>query len=152
MKFEDRKDNDNSAKEEKKDVFTDWFLQNLVGIINGSDAQLAITLNVGGILISGLLISGHKYFESFAEAFYSGVVDSDKLKNYFLSLGKVYTSEKEGITKPPVYIHLREAQYYQPGSNHPLPSNEGILWRGKISSVDGFLLGKLSINQGQLRK
>ncbi|KKK92070.1 hypothetical protein LCGC14_2706590, partial [marine sediment metagenome] len=26
----------------------------------------------------------------------------------------------------------------------PIPSNAGVCWRGKISAVDGFTLGKLS--------
>jgi len=37
------------------------------------------------------------------------------------------------------YIHLRDAKIYAPGQN-PLPAN-GLLWRGRLSSVGGFSYG-----------
>ena len=42
----------------------------------------------------------------------------------------------------PSFIHLRSAKIYAAGQR-PLPTT-GMLWRGKISSVDGFTIGVLS--------
>jgi hypothetical protein len=55
------------------DASADWFLQLLVKIVNGKDDMaFPITLNVSGIIISGELVSGHRYFEGFAKDFKEG--------------------------------------------------------------------------------
>ncbi len=45
----------------------DWFLRVLVGMANSSRLQVNVTLNVGGLLLSGTLISERQYFEGVAE-------------------------------------------------------------------------------------
>lgn len=146
MENEEKVKTEKSSESEIYDVITDWFLQQLVDFINGSEGELTITLNTGGILISGILVSGHKYFESMADSFQGKIEISGNLKKYFLSLGNVYLEDKLLKSKPPVFIHLKEAQYYQPGANNnPIPSGGGTWWRGKISAVDGFFLGRLAV-------
>ncbi len=45
------------------DVNTDWFLNYLVRVVNESDLSFGITLTVKGMIISGMLIGGKKFFE-----------------------------------------------------------------------------------------
>jgi hypothetical protein len=39
-----------------------WYLQSLVSIVNGNNGEFPVTLYVKGLVISGNLISGHRYF------------------------------------------------------------------------------------------
>lgn len=45
----------------------DWFLQSLVNMANTDSLQIGITLQVSGLLVSGVLVGGKAYFEGFAE-------------------------------------------------------------------------------------
>jgi hypothetical protein len=130
----------------------DFFLQNLVSLVNGSkDMRIGLTLTVGGTLISGVIIGGMEYFDKFSSQFITGYkLDTDDksqelMNKYFDSYKKIYTSpltddeEKQG----PAYIHLDNVRIYQE-QNKPIPTNDGMLWRGKISDVQGFTLGVIS--------
>ncbi|WP_196486469.1 gas vesicle accessory protein GvpU [Burkholderia cepacia] len=129
----------------------DWFLQQLVTMVNGSSTSIGITLFVGGLLVSGVLIGGKQYFEDFAESFASGIANPDDAKWYkenLTQLSNVYL-EPDGTYKksaePPHYIHLKDARTFHPSGN-PIPGNGGTLWRGRIREVAGFTLGSLSIS------
>ena len=54
---------DTRAVDEDKD----GFLQFLVNRVNGTTVEIAITLQVSGLLVSGTLVTGDKYFEHFGE-------------------------------------------------------------------------------------
>ena len=41
------------------------------------------------------------------------------------------------------FIHLKNTKVYC-GDSKPTPSKGKILWRGNLSQVDGFFLGKIS--------
>lgn len=139
--------------EEKRKIIlsdSDWFLQSLINIINGKDLEIGITLNVGGFLVSGLLVSGHHYFEGFAQDFasiFAGTDEAQIIKESFFKCGEIYTKEKEENEEipPPSYIHLKSAKFFNANGN-PIPSNRGVWWRGRISEVSGFVLGILSAN------
>jgi len=140
-----------NSSESKNIDNTDWFLEMLVEMQNGTDGYVGITLNVGGMLLTGDLISGHKYFEWFADSFTKGVVkgeDSQKIREVLASLGDIYTKDKKvDKTKPPVYIHIKDAKFFQPGGNDSIPTSENTWWRGRISAVDGFILGKITVEK-----
>lgn len=122
---------------------------------------LGITLNVGGTLISGDLVSGKAYFEGLGEDYQSGFTDiagfsqnfRDSIRSQFNEIGEVlYGSPKEEAqggeltNKSPIvyhFIHLKNAKFFAPGAS-PTPRNRGTWWRGKIEAVDGFCLGSLS--------
>jgi hypothetical protein len=124
----------------------DWFLQSLVETINGSEAELGITVQVGGLLVSGQLISGHRWFEAFAEQIASGVADAEgreDVRAAYASYADVYRGEHSDLDETPLpqYIHLRDARYF--GSDGAaVPSSQGVLWRGRIACVAGFHLGR----------
>ena len=113
----------NNEDLENNDI--DIMLKAFVKVNNKRDyvnnVGLNITLNVQGIIISGELCNIHDYMEK--------IFDN---KDAFIF------QEEEN----PKYIHLKNAQIFVPG-NLPLPSKEGIYWRGKLSDVNGFSIGKL---------
>lgn len=94
---------------------------------------IAITLNVGGILVSGTLISKEIYLKEI----YKGAI--------WKALDKQTNEQEREPQTERLYIHLKNSRFYFPGQ-HPIPKDgDGVLWRGKLSSVDGFILGGLEV-------
>ena len=126
----------------------DFHLRDVILLANGTKAEFPITLTVGGMLISGLLTGGKRYFEEFAETManaHGTAETSEQLREFFSRRTKIYDAPEEG--EPPVplaYVHLREARFFVPGAQ-PVPSSGGVLWRGRLSQVDGFHLGMLTV-------
>ena len=133
----------------------DWFLQLLVDAVNGTTSEVGLTIQVSGLLVSGTLVSGEKYFEGFAEALAAAQADdkesAEKHRAAFAKYGEQYKrSEGNGSEEKkalPLYIHLKDARFYTPGTK-PIPGNKGVWWRGRISEVSGFILGVLDIAEG----
>ncbi len=131
-----------------KDI--DWFLRLLVQTVNGTETFYTITLNVGGLLVSGELIGGHKYFEGISEELKKAGLDIEGV-GLIKSLGDRYIKEREQeqdseskTFMPPVCIHLRNARIFHPAGT-PIPTSSSIWWRGRLNAVDGFSLGALSV-------
>jgi hypothetical protein len=133
----------------------DWFLQNLVNLVNARDVKLGITLNVGGFLVSGILVSGQKFFSGFGADLGSSFDDPEirrGVEQAYAHLGDIYTPASAGsgggagVTTPPNYLHLMQAQFFQIGGA-PIPGNKGVWWRGRISEVGGFFLGMLDAEE-----
>jgi hypothetical protein len=137
----------------------DFVLQAIVALTNNTAIELGITLCVGGIVVSGQLTSGKRYFEGIAsEALQaSGPADQavvrQAISDYLGNFGKVIygraESEEqlgiegdEAIKRVPGFIHLRDARFFH-NSGQPMPANRGIWWRGRLSAVDGFSLGAM---------
>jgi hypothetical protein len=122
----------------------DWFLQRLVNIVEGG-VSFDITLNVSGNIVSGALIGGKQYFKLLGESFASGLGDNeaaDSLKATFIKKGEEIYDENTKDIHEPNYLHLKDAKFFVGGGG--IPSNKGVLWRGRISEISGFSLGKLS--------
>lgn len=116
----------------------DWFLQEVVDEANESEMEVGITLTTASGLMSGTLISSQTYFRLYAEA-YAAAFDAEYregILNKFLEKGKSLGS----VRFSPQYIHLRDA-FLHTGGNR-IPNTVGLLWRGKISNVSGFTLGR----------
>jgi hypothetical protein len=107
----------------------DLILESLIVFVTKNGGAIPITLQVGGLCVSGLLISEESYF-----------------KHAFISL------ENKNITFPefselsqPVphaFIHIHDARIVSSGLTIP-QGDHGGFWRGKLQSVDGFFIGKL---------
>jgi hypothetical protein len=133
------------------DPTKDWFLQILVNLSNTAGLGIGITLQVGGLLVSGTLSGGKEYFEAFSSDLASAFTQDgtgESIKETFARCGEVYESSEEGkgMQDRPSYIHLRDARFFFPGSK-PIPTDKGIWWRGRISEVSGFVLGALSFGE-----
>ncbi len=124
---------------------------NLLGIFvsmcNKFDAvSFGITLNVQGQIIVGEIIGRTEYLKELSESFRSANNGQSDLGK---TIGDSFEYALEGLQKEkseedqeepePNFIHLKNVQF------HPLNMSAPV-WRGKLSSVDGFILGKLESN------
>jgi hypothetical protein len=135
----------------------DPLLRALVALIDKahkSGAEIGITLNVRGTLVSGLLVSGRSYFEGVGRDFLTLGSGDLRLRaamdNILSTVGaSVYPAEENQggealhLDTRSLFIHLKNARFVHPNSR-ALPTNHGVWWRGRISSVDGFAFGVLS--------
>lgn len=123
----------------------DWFLGELIGLANQS-LEIPITLTIGGALVSGRLISGERYFRELGNSLTKGIEDeglSESLNSMMEGFAKEYESTKQNYADRPMrFIHINEAKWVY--LNGKIPTDKGPLWRGKISSIDGFFIGTLS--------
>ena len=133
----------------------DWLLAWMINFAERG-LELGVTLNVGGALITGNLIGGRKYFETLGNlmqnANFTGFEVDPEFKT---NMGTNFAMWKDLYPKTedikaddvprPSYIHLARAHIVL--KNVPLTSGDGVpLWRGKLSSVDGFTIGTLRFN------
>lgn len=138
--------------DEKRDEFPrpDEFLQTLVSIVNNAEHPLSIsiTLSAGGVQVSGMLAGGAEYYADFGREFASAVPGEDRaaIERQFAKLGDLYRHRDEGEERMPVeYIHVRNARLIMPGQGAPIPGDRGVWWRGRLTQVDGFFLGSVSV-------
>lgn len=122
----------------------DWLLQFLVKFVVTTPVEIGITLSVGGNLVSGQLISHDAYFKQLSEdlsasfgQFENGAEET--MKQIILSFTP---GESADETTAFHFIHLKDCKTY-PSDQSPICA-EGLLWRGKIASVDGFTIGQLT--------
>ena len=123
----------------------DPFLRLLVSLANAG-VESPVTLFLKGTVISGILVGGRTYFEQFEANFAAGFSEEtvNELAPMFDKFKSTYDEPDEEAeakdSRPlPQLIHMRDAQVYTPGKP-PLPAN-GLLWRGRLSEVDGFSYG-----------
>lgn len=130
---------------------TDWFLRQTIETVIAHGVEIGVTLAVGGSIISGILVSGKTYFAELGETLKGASKSEGDMQSVLGEAWKGYTAlyeKPEGapddwVVPPAGYIHLRNARYFAPGQP-PVPTNQGVLWRGKLSAVDGFSIGNLS--------
>lgn len=124
----------------------DWFLQKLVGLANSNSLEFGLTLHTQGLIISGQLVSGKKYFSTFAQQFsdaYPGDEESkENIRSAFERNGEIYDQGPEADSTPPQFIHLLNARCFA-HNGKPVPSDQGVAWRGKINAISGFNFGQL---------
>ncbi|MCA1065568.1 gas vesicle accessory protein GvpU [Rossellomorea sp. AcN35-11] len=119
-----------------KDSILEFFVQ----ASNRHHFSLDITLNVKGAVITGTLVSAKEYFDSLSETFEDGSEVAQRLSE---ELTKASESVEENLSSEAHFIHLKNTKVYC-GDSKPTPSKGKIMWRGKLSDVDGFFLGKIS--------
>lgn len=129
---------------------TDWYLQTLVELVNRTDGEFPITLYVGGVVVSGYLTGGLKYFSGLQKQLKEFFGNGDNIEEttaLMVAHAKEVYSLENTTDQPPLaqYIHLRSARVFAPGQV-PMP-REGCWWRGKLASVSGFSFGALGMQQ-----
>jgi hypothetical protein len=93
----------------------------------------SITLNVGGILITGIIISQKLYMQLFMDGIIQDILDTAKASGDLPNPDGLDDNSED-------FIHLASARFWLPA--HQLDPVNGVLWRGRIDSVDGFTLGE----------
>jgi hypothetical protein len=142
----------------------DELLQVLAHLANDTGiSTIPITLNVGGVLISGLTISHDEYAKNYVETIrgycqslpeeFKTDVEEKYLKQIFLeaseatelnSIDESTSENKTYFVEDTIYIHLKDTRFYSPGGNGTsIPGTGGTVWRGRIDSVSGFFFGVL---------
>ena len=127
----------------------DWFIQSLVNVSNISALGFGVTLQVSGLLVSGYLVSGKTYFEAVGEQVISGIAENaalaDQLRKLFATFESAYPNDPGQPERPvPQFIHLKNARFYSTDGS-PVPTNEGVWWRGRISQISGIVIGMLNV-------
>ncbi|KMK95800.1 gas vesicle accessory protein GvpU [Rossellomorea marisflavi] len=107
---------------------------------NKHDFSLDITLNLKGAVVTGTMISATEYFSTLSEAFEEGSEVAQKVSEELSGAGEAVEENQPSEAN---FIHLKNAKVYC-GDSKPTPSKGKILWRGKLSEIDGFFLGKIS--------
>ncbi|WP_417274313.1 gas vesicle accessory protein GvpU [Celeribacter halophilus] len=146
-------ENDETAQSLQGKGNQDWFLENTISGIISLGVEFGITLTVNGLIISGTLINGKTYFEELSKSLKSASKEkgdfADVIGEQWAGFKAIYEDpDEESENKTPShvsFIHLKNAHIFAPGQQ-AMPTEEGILWRGKLSSVDGFTIGVLSKN------
>lgn len=126
----------------------DPLLQGLVNNTNINESnEFAITLTIGGNLVSGILISSNAFMDLWADEFASNFSNedgvADRVRDQMLTW-KVNPTELSEDPLSPQFLHLKEAEVFTLSGRPILPG--GALWRGKLASVDGFNLTRLVYN------
>lgn len=113
------------------------------------DDEVAVTLFVGGTIVTGFAISPQRWVDlstaSAGEDFKEQLREQVLVPEFSIPAGfdivdATEDETAEAFESMPRYIHLREARYL-PGST--LLPDEGSLWRGKLTAVDGWHFGNL---------
>lgn len=144
----EKKENQTMIKESQND----WVIEELVNWSNLGSLTIGISILVSGTIISGKLIGVKEYYYLYGKQWIDSVdfTDPESAKNFenrWKTLGDEAernlkeTMEKGGMIEPPHFIHLKEAKVIS--GSLLVPSNHGMLWRGKISTINGFSLGSL---------
>lgn len=125
-----------TATASSKDSVLEFFVQ----ASNKHGFALDITLNVNGAVVSGTMISAKEYFDTLSETFEDG---SEVAQNLSEQLSRASESIEENGSGEAHFIHLKNTKVYI-GDSKSTPSKGQIIWRGKLSEVNGFFLGKIS--------
>ncbi len=132
----------------------DWLLARFVAMAD-IGLHVGLTLSVGGQQISGTLIGGRAYFEKLGglleSANFSGMEEgfSKDFAKLFSDYKEIYpeiSKAKLDSANKPSFIHLSDALYFLEGN--PLTTTR-VLWRGKLSEIDGFSLGSMTIGESR---
>lgn len=115
---------------------------------------LSITLTVGGIIVSGKLGSRTAYNRDCARHFAQGD-EEDRAGPGEAFLDQVLSDVKDDEATTallPSYIHVKDVRFFDAtGASVPRgPHWPPVWWRGRIAAVDGWTLGELRIDQGEL--
>ena len=134
----------------KGDVLLETFVQTSIEI----GEPFPVTLNVGGILVTGDIIGEGEYFGTLIEGLGSharelgtGEETIAKMNEFIWGLSHASADRKvqeEGASHPLEYIHLRNVFFVTGSGDIPQSgAGGGFLWRGRISEIGGFIMGKI---------
>lgn len=137
---------------------TDELLSLLVQASDDGGFSIAITLQAGGFLVSGVLIDQAAYLRGQAELVRAAGGEPDPGREEFARVFERLAEEQEqrsarrvarlqderAALEPedivrPAYIHLRDARLIGAGVRTEMP-----YWRGRLDHVDAFWFGALT--------
>lgn len=120
-------------------VMKDSILEFFVQAANKHDFSLDITLNIKGAVVTGTIISAQEYFDRLSRLLEDGDEVAQVLSEQLEDAGEAAHAQDNAEA---YFIHMKDTKVYC-GDSKPTPSKGEILWRGKLSEIDGFFLGKI---------
>jgi hypothetical protein len=135
----------NKKGAEEKAPTKDSMLTALINLTNNAGLEIGITIEVHGIIISGITIRASEYYNAVADQVGKANTNSDIGQKVIDTMSQSYHDIAEELTKEETsddlpdanYIHLKDVTINTPnGLIHP------PLWRTSLSSVDGFTIGQ----------
>jgi hypothetical protein len=135
----------------------DGFLRMLVRFCNETGAGIGVTVHAGGTIVSGTLIADTEYYRLLAERVRAALPDDESAEDFAggvdrwarLIAGEDGKEEPNGEKEPAdqrvkstrgtSYLHLKDAAIGP--SLAELSPQQRVLWRGRLSSIDGWMLG-----------
>ena len=120
----------------------DWVLGNLVNMAKKNSMSFDVTLNVGGILVSGSVVGEREYLHGLREQLAAAFPDEDVVETMARILRVPEVDEKWRSQVDLTHVHLKRAKFFVPSSGL-VPRDEGVSWRGRIDAVQGFVMGRL---------
>jgi len=131
---------------------SDEVLEYLVQKTEETGIGMTVTLSMNGLIISGQIIRSKQYYEEMSNFLDSGEIKSTNeqdiktfsnyIESYKQFIEQIKIQSQTKISGNPKYIHLSNATIQPSDSEYSIPAP---LWRGKLSSVDGFSIGKGTI-------
>jgi hypothetical protein len=131
-------------KKQEQTTTDDAVVQMFLSLVDEDGIEVAVTLNVNGVVVSGTLIG--------ASAYYEGIIESSKkledstmskiIVKKFTDLNEAFLKQKQeqGDDKEnensATFIHLKNARYLGLEDNSTIDS--AVWWRGRIASIDGL--------------
>jgi hypothetical protein len=121
----------------------------MVEAVNKFGAELPLTLYVSGVVVSGILVSGRRFFEQMAE-WLAREGAQEFAENFALPAAELFdgpdteAGDEEPADLSAIYIHLRAARVFASGSDRPLPET---FWRGRLSHVSAWSFGTMTASQ-----
>ena len=110
---------------------------------HNADFHIGVTLYVGGILVSGEMISDREYLAGVGQTFVAA--GDGRPANYATQLGRVLSHAAAANASTQHrghrFINLKNVRVLSPGS--PLLPSNG-LWRGSAASIQGYSWGLLT--------
>lgn len=132
-------------------VDRDIFLELLITGVEGAEKNESvaeeekhfdITLNVGGILVSGTVISRDNFIAEvpFIKATI-GRLDAQRTPEQQVAANEIVRSGRRH------FIHLKDAVFFT-DSGRPIPGvGGGVYWRGQLNRVDGWTIGRFEMSK-----
>ena len=123
----------------------DILLEGLVTIVNTTvNLSIGMTLNIGGQIITGDLISYREYLDQLGKPFGQANDEyglGETLQGLFENLAGDLAEISQGDVTivEPDFIHMKSVVMHPEKLCLPL-------WRGKLTSVDGFVLERSEVN------
>lgn len=121
----------------------DPILKMLVGLVDlweKSDKDrggVELTISVGGLLISGNLISRKTYMSLLLDGGIQDVLDEAGIQE---------TANDDGFE----FLHLASVKFWNPGLNPAHLGGDGAVWRGRIDRIDGYFYGSIGLVPGDI--
>lgn len=141
---------------------TDQELAALVSLADSGGLRMPLTITTGGTMVSGVLIGAKAFFDELAELVRSAAGSKDALEPLSDTLRRLAprvspapkgsdedpTDEEvlEYLKDRPRHLHLKGARFLVGSSLVP---SGGHLWRCRLSAVEGWSIGSLTIEAAE---